>query len=68
MDCYNSGMNPRVAVSKLLRRGERWSVRVQVPITMQQVLRKKEYWASLQTSDRIEAMTRAPQAVAEKRT
>ena len=61
-------MNPRVAVPKLFRRKDRWYVRVQVPKAMQKRLRKKEYWISLKTSDRQEAMMLAPSVVAEKRT
>ena len=65
--CYSSVMNPRVAVPKLFRRKDRWYVRVQVPKAMQKRLRKREYWISLKTSDRQEAMMLAPSAVAEKR-
>ena len=60
-------MNPRVAVPKLFRRKDRWYVRVQVPKAMQKRLRKREYWISLKTSDRQEAMMLAPSVVAEKR-
>lgn len=61
-------MNSRVAVPKLFRRKDRWYVRVQVPKAMQKRLRKREYWISLKTSDRQEAIMLAPSVVAEKRT
>lgn len=60
-------MNPRVAVPKLFRRKNRWYVRVQVPKGMQKRLGKKEYWKSLRTSDRQEALRVAPSVVADAR-
>lgn len=60
-------MNPRVSVPKLLRRNDRWYVRVQVPKAMQAKLEKKEYWISLKTSDRQEALKIAPDVVRNKR-
>ena len=61
-------MKQRVVVPKLFRRKDRWYVRVQVPKAMQNRLGRKEYWVSLKTSDRQEAMMIAPSVVAEKRT
>mgnify|MGYP005994048813 CR=1 FL=1 len=61
-------MNPRVSVPKLLRRKDRWYVRVQVPKAMQAKLGKKEYWISLRTTDRLEALKIAPDVVRNKRT
>lgn len=61
-------MNSRVAVPKLFRRNDRWYVRVQVPKAMQKRLGRREYWISLKTSDRQEALMLAPSVVAEKRT
>ncbi len=60
-------MNHRVAVPKTFRRNDRWYVRVQVPGSMQARLLKKEYWISLGTTDRQEALRIAPGIVAEKR-
>ena len=60
-------MNPRVSVPKIFLRGSRWYVRVQVPKEMQGKLRRKEYWVSLQTSDRTEALQRATAATQKKR-
>ncbi len=60
-------MNPRVSVPKIFLRGSRWYVRVQVPKEMQGKLRRKEYWVSLQTSDRTEALQRATAATQRKR-
>lgn len=60
-------MNPRMIVPKLFRRNDRWYVRVQVPKGMQDKLRRKEYWISLKTSDRQEAMRVASHVVDAKR-
>ena len=60
-------MKPRVSVPKIFLRGSRWYVRVQVPKEMQSKLRRKEYWVSLQTSDRTEALQRATAATQKKR-
>lgn len=60
-------MNPRVSVPKIFLRGNRWYVRVQVPKSMQVKLRRKEYWVSLKTSDRSEALQRATAATQKKR-
>jgi hypothetical protein len=42
-------------------------VRVQVPKEWQNEFRKKEYWISLKTSDRQEALGRATEATEKKR-
>lgn len=60
-------MQPRVSVPKIFRRGNRWYVRVQVPIKMQHRLKKKEYWVSLRTSDRAMALRVAAAVTQEKR-
>lgn len=60
-------MNPRVSVPKIFLRGNRWYVRVQVPKSMQKRLKRKEYWVSLKTSDRAEALQRATAATQQKR-
>ena len=60
-------MRPRVSTPKLLRRNDRWYVRVQVPKDMQGKIGRKEYWISLKTSDRIEAMEIVPEVVRKKR-
>jgi len=60
-------MSPRVSVPKIFRRGSRWYIRVQVPKSMQAKLGRKEYWVSLKTSDRSEALQRATSATQEKR-
>ncbi|WP_445327166.1 DUF6538 domain-containing protein [Yoonia sp. GPGPB17] len=60
-------MNPRVSVPKIFLRGNRWYVRVQVPKSMQAKLKRKEYWVSLKTSDRSEALQRATFATQKKR-
>lgn len=61
-------MNPRVAVPRLFRRKDRYYVRVQVPKAMQDRLGRKEYWISLKTTDRLEALRLAPLVVEQKRT
>lgn len=48
-------------------RGTRWYVRVQVPVKMHKRLRKKEYWVSLRTTDRAEALRIATTVTQEKR-
>ena len=60
-------MNPRVSVPQIFLRGSRWYVRVQVPLAMQERLRRKEYWVSLKTSDRSKALQQATEATQEKR-
>lgn len=60
-------MNPRVSVPKIFLRGNRWYVRVQVPKSMQERLKRKEYWVSLRTSDRAEALQHATAATQKKR-
>lgn len=60
-------MNPRVSVPKIFLRGNRWYVRVQVPKSMQERLRRKEYWVSLRTSNRAEALQHATAATQKKR-
>lgn len=60
-------MNPRVSVPKIFLRGNKWYVRVQVPQSMQERLRRKEYWVSLRTSDRAEALQYATAATQKKR-
>ena len=60
-------MNPRVSVPKIFLRGNRWYVRVQVPKSMQAKLKRKEYWVSLKTSDRSEALQCATSATQKKR-
>ncbi|WP_341368909.1 site-specific integrase [Yoonia sp. BS5-3] len=60
-------MNPRVSVPKIFLRGNKWYVRVQVPKSMQERLRRKEYWVSLRTSDRAEALQHATAATQKKR-
>lgn len=60
-------MNPRVSVPKIFLRGNKWYVRVQVPKAMQERLRRKEYWVSLRTSDRAEALQHATAATQKKR-
>lgn len=60
-------MNPRVSVPKIFLRSNRWYVRVQVPKSMQKRLMRKEYWVSLKTSDKSEALQRATAATQQKR-
>ncbi|MEP3946653.1 site-specific integrase [Ascidiaceihabitans sp.] len=60
-------MNPRVSVPKTFLRGNKWYVRVQVPKSMQERLKRKEYWVSLRTSDRAEALQHATAATQKKR-
>ena len=60
-------MNPRVSVPKIFLRGSRWYVRVQVPKLMQKRLKRKEYWVSLNTSEKSEALQRATAKTQEKR-
>ena len=60
-------MNPRVSVPKIFLRGNKWYVRVQVPKSMQERLKRKEYWVSLRTSDRAEALQHATAATQKKR-
>jgi integrase len=60
-------MSPRVSVPKIFQRGSRWYVRVQVPLSMQERLRKKEYWVSLGTTDKSEALQRATAVTQQKR-
>lgn len=60
-------MNPRVSVPRIFLRGNKWYVRVQVPKSMQERLRRKEYWVSLRTSDRAEALGYASVATQKKR-
>lgn len=60
-------MNPRVSVPKIFLRGNKWYVRVQVPKSMQERLQRKEYWVSLRTSDRAEALQYATAATQKKR-
>ncbi len=60
-------MNPRVSVPQIFLRGNKWYVRVQVPKSMQERLRRKEYWVSLRTSDRAEALRYATTATQKKR-
>ncbi|WP_375279911.1 DUF6538 domain-containing protein, partial [Pseudooctadecabacter sp.] len=60
-------MNPRVSVPKIFLRGNKWYVRVQVPKSMQERLRRKEYWVSLRTTDRAEALQHATAATQKKR-
>ena len=60
-------MNPRVSVPKIFLRGNKWYVRVQVPKSMQDRLKRKEYWVSLRTSDRAEALQHATAATQKKR-
>lgn len=37
-------MKLRVSVPKIFLRGNKWYVRVQVPKSMQERLKRKEYW------------------------
>ncbi len=60
-------MNPRASVPKIFLRGNRYYVRVQVPLSMQDRLGRREYWVSLRTSDRSVAMQRAATATQRKR-
>jgi hypothetical protein len=60
-------MNPRVSVPKIFIRGSRWYVRVQVAKSMQKRLKRKEYWVSLNTSEKSEALQRATAKTQEKR-
>ena len=60
-------MQSRVSVPKIFLRGNRWYVRVQVPKDWQTEFRKKEYWISLKTSDRQEALGRATEVTEKKR-
>jgi integrase len=60
-------MNPRVSVPKIFLRGNKWYVRVQVPKSMQERLQRKEYWVSLRTSDRAEALQHATATTQKKR-
>ena len=60
-------MNPRVSVPKIFQRGNKWYVRVQVPKSMQERLKRKEYWVSLRTPDRAEALQHATAATQKKR-
>lgn len=60
-------MNPRVSVSKIFLRGNRWYVRVQVPKSMQKRLKRKEHWVSLKTPERSVGLQRATAATQQKR-
>ena len=60
-------MKPRVSVPKIFLRGNKWYVRVQIPKSMQERLKRKEYWVSLRTSDRAEALQHATAATQKKR-
>ena len=56
-----------VASPKLFLRGNQWYVRVQVPTSMQDQLKRKEYWISLKTPSRSEAVDVAVAATQKKR-
>jgi hypothetical protein len=60
-------MKSRVSVPKIFQRGSRWYVRVQVPVSMQERLKRKEYWVSLGTPDKSEALQRATAVTQQKR-
>ncbi len=60
-------MNPRASVPKIFLRGNRYYVRVQVPLSMQDRLGRRECWVSLRTSDRSDAIQRAATATQRKR-
>ena len=60
-------MNPRVSVPKIFLRGNKWYVRVQVPKSMQERLKRKEYWVSLRTSDPAEALQHTAATTQKKR-
>lgn len=60
-------MSIRAIVPKLFKRGNRWYIRVQVPIHMQSALKRKEKWVSLRTSDRNKAIQSAAIRAAEQR-
>ena len=60
-------MNPRASVPKIFLRGNRYYVRVQVPLSMQDRLERREYWVSLRTSDRSVAIQRAATVTQRKR-
>ncbi len=65
--CYSSPMQSRVSVPKIFLRGNPWYVRVQAPKAWQNEFCKKEYWISLKTSDRQEALGRATETTEKKR-
>ncbi len=60
-------MQSRVSVPKIFLRGNRWYVPVQVSKDWQTEFRNKEYWISLKTSDRQEALGRATEVTKKKR-
>jgi len=60
-------MSATVAAPKLFLRGNRWYVRVQVPASMQGVLKRKEFWVALKTADRSKALETAATAAQSKR-
>ena len=60
-------MIPTVAVPKVFLRGNRWYVRVQVPVAMKTDIGRVEYWVPLHTSDRTVALQPAADATLNKR-
>ena len=60
-------MSGKPIVPGLIRRGNRFSVRVQVPKDLQKEVGKKEYWVKLGTEDRYEATSKALDVVRDKR-
>ena len=60
-------MSGKPIVPGLIRRGNKFSVRVQVPKNLQHHVGRKEYWIKLGTEDRYEATSRALDIVRDKR-
>ena len=60
-------MSGKPIVPGLIRRGNRFSVRIQVPKDLQEELGKKEFWKKLGTEDRYEATSRALDIIRDER-
>jgi len=60
-------MSGRSIVPGLIRRGNKFSVRIQVPKGLQDHIGRKEYWIKLGTEDRYQATSRALDIVRDKR-
>ena len=60
-------MSGKPIVPGLIRRGNRFSVRIQVPKDLQDEIGKKEFWKKLGAEDRYEATSRALDIIRDER-
>ena len=60
-------MSGKPIVPGLIRRGNRFSVRIQVPKDLQEEIGKKEFWKKLGTEDRYEATSKALDIIRDER-